>query len=409
MWPFYLLLILIPTQLSKHFWTQESLLLGRRIDYLSPTLFLSDVVLLLLFVLLIFRKDFRTHLLKKLRTVSILSVFLLMQIVISSVKATTTYYSVRLFELWLLVEIVRFLKPSYWRVAGFLAIGVIYSVIIGIGQFLEQRSLSPFLYLLGERRFTLATPGIAKFVFKGRLLLRSYATFPHPNVFGGYLVSVLSFFIPVYSQRNKHLSYFTSWYMVKVTAILFSLVGIFISFSRSAWTAVLVLILMFLLWRRSTKLTWIMATIIGSGLLAEELIVGRFSELLGEGAISVSERVRLMKAGFTMFYSRPLFGVGLGGFIPKLPEVLAPPFVLQPAHSFYVLLFAETGIVGAVLFFRVIVTLIGCLVRQRSYRLLLPLFIIFFLGLADHYFYTAQQTRLLLALVIGMGFAATDR
>ena len=43
---FYLLLLLLPTQLGKHFWPTFSYVLGTRVDYLSPTLYLTDIIIL---------------------------------------------------------------------------------------------------------------------------------------------------------------------------------------------------------------------------------------------------------------------------------------------------------------------------------------------------------------------------
>src|SRR5687767_1088681 len=45
-----LLLLFLPTQLGKHFWPEYSLLSGFRVDYLSPTLYLTDMLVLLLFL-----------------------------------------------------------------------------------------------------------------------------------------------------------------------------------------------------------------------------------------------------------------------------------------------------------------------------------------------------------------------
>src|SRR5476649_2203358 len=47
----YLLIFLLPTQLGIHFWPNFSLLLGIRVDYLSPTLYVTDVVILSLIVI----------------------------------------------------------------------------------------------------------------------------------------------------------------------------------------------------------------------------------------------------------------------------------------------------------------------------------------------------------------------
>ena len=49
-------------------------------------------------------------------------------------------------------------------------------------EFIKQASLNGLFWWLGERTFTSSTPGIAKAVIDGRLLMRPYATFPHPNV-----------------------------------------------------------------------------------------------------------------------------------------------------------------------------------------------------------------------------------
>src|SRR4051812_29891213 len=44
---YFLLLLLLPTQLGKHFWPPFAFVHGLRIDYLSPTVYLTDLLLLL--------------------------------------------------------------------------------------------------------------------------------------------------------------------------------------------------------------------------------------------------------------------------------------------------------------------------------------------------------------------------
>jgi hypothetical protein len=44
---FFLLLVFLPTQLGYHWWPDWALVLGRRLDYLSPTLYLTDVLIVL--------------------------------------------------------------------------------------------------------------------------------------------------------------------------------------------------------------------------------------------------------------------------------------------------------------------------------------------------------------------------
>ena len=43
---FFLLLLLLPVQLGRHFWPEFALVFGIRIDYLSPTIYLTDLLVI---------------------------------------------------------------------------------------------------------------------------------------------------------------------------------------------------------------------------------------------------------------------------------------------------------------------------------------------------------------------------
>jgi len=47
---FYLLILFLPTQLGRHFFFDFSFVSGIRIDYLAPTIYLTDILVLLLFI-----------------------------------------------------------------------------------------------------------------------------------------------------------------------------------------------------------------------------------------------------------------------------------------------------------------------------------------------------------------------
>ena len=53
---FYLLILFLPTQFGKHFFPAFSFVSGVRVDYLSPTLYLTDILVLFLFIFWIFSK-----------------------------------------------------------------------------------------------------------------------------------------------------------------------------------------------------------------------------------------------------------------------------------------------------------------------------------------------------------------
>src|SRR6266704_691714 len=47
---FSLLILFLPTQFGKHFWPSFSIIQGIRVDYLSPTLYFTDILIILLFL-----------------------------------------------------------------------------------------------------------------------------------------------------------------------------------------------------------------------------------------------------------------------------------------------------------------------------------------------------------------------
>src|SRR5581483_7422034 len=57
---FFLSILFLPSQLGKHFWPTFSYVEGIRIDYLSPTLYLTDVLIGLLFFTVLFTRNVQT-------------------------------------------------------------------------------------------------------------------------------------------------------------------------------------------------------------------------------------------------------------------------------------------------------------------------------------------------------------
>ena len=43
-------LCLLPTQLGKHFWPGWSLISGIRVDYLAPTIYLVDIIVIMMII-----------------------------------------------------------------------------------------------------------------------------------------------------------------------------------------------------------------------------------------------------------------------------------------------------------------------------------------------------------------------
>lgn len=372
---FLLVLLFLPTQLGRHFWPSFSYVLGQRVDYLSPTIYFTDTLIAILFLSEI-KKVLKFF--KKNSFILLLSCFFILLLSCFWIHFQKQDPGLLLYK-W--VKLFEFLFFIFWVKSNIeirevlfpLSLGVLGESLLAWLEFSSQRSLG--LWILGERSFHLMTPGIALANWQGRLILRPYATFSHPNVLAGYVLIVLI------------LNLFFEWKpsFLRVLTFIFGSVAIFISFSRTAWF-VWAIILGFWFWTKRKNLT----------------LTSLFFFSLGDEA--VWRRLELTDTALKILKNSPLFGVGLGNFIPKLPEFLIPKkiYFWQPVHNIFFLVLAETGIVGLWVMGYGLWVIIKRLWQKKNLALFYSLFAIILTGLLDHYWLTLQQTQLLLALILGL-------
>ncbi len=427
---FWFLLALLPTQLGVHFWPAWAMVLGRRVDYLSPTISLTDILLFLTvgtFLIFnlkfsIFRQfsKFKIEIFNKKSLVFIAAfIFLVLNVLLAESKPVAMYTWLKVAEFvglgWYIVRT----RPTLATIVTPLSVGVLYSSVLAVAQFILQRSVGGPLWWLGERTFDAATPGIARTVWYGRELLRSYATFPHPNVLGGFLASLLPLLVmslmglmgPM-SQRKK---------LFCIITIVFGSMALLLTFSRSAMVvgAMAMVITLFMSHSRESGnpvfvLNWIRGlvprmTMTVRLLFAFTIITLVFSswflvQSFGNESESVVVRQQLNAAAITLWQSSPLFGVGMGNFLVRLPEVLPSRtiYFLQPVHNVYLLLLVEAGVAGFLPFLWLLWRSFQNFKFQIS-NFKLSLLVFLLLGLVDHYPLTLQQGQVLLTVLVGMG------
>lgn len=407
---FFLFLLTLPTQLGFHLWPEFSLVLGRRIDYFSPTIYLSDLTLTLAIGISVLAGGIGKG---KMRTLFLLALGIMGG---SGILASFTqdylylYAGIRLAEWVLLGWVVQRQRPSLPGMLLPLGVGAIVSSLLAAGQFLAQHSLGGGWYFLGERDFDLFTPGVSHLVSFGRLHLRPYATFSHPNVLGGYLLMVVTLFtftpLSAFNSKTSLIKLDNRFFpfILKSFVLVLGTLGIFLSFSRSAWMVGAFVLSVFIFYtspRRQVILFAYSALVLV--LLAEEALVGRFRALVIQDQISFTDRLEFARSALNIWRTSPFFGVGLFHFIKVLPEFTTTPYLLQPVHSVYLLLLAETGIAGLGLF---ILVIYGALRRAwNTHRAVaMALVVSLLLASVDHYLMTLQQTQLLFALLISLAF-----
>ena len=352
---FHLLIFFLPTQLTYHFWPNWAFVFGIRVDYLSPAIYLTDgliVVLLLLWYL-------RVKLFPKF--VLILIVFALVNSLFSIYPFVSLAKWVKVIEMSLFAFYVSNNKDllktkDFLKVAG---LSLSLFSLIGILQFLKGSTLGGLLYFVGERSFNISTPGIALENIFGREFIRPYSTFPHPNSLAGYFGLFLILF-PGISKLSKILSGFA----VLISGSLSSYIGIAAS----------------ILFRKFSRV--LLVTVILLSLILPILSISGG----GEG---VAERLVLAKEAGEIISNKFFFGSGLNTFVVQNP-------LLQPVHNIFLLVFSELGIFG----------LLGLSwLIFKGYKKFPAAFIFILLtGFFDHYWLTLQQNMLLLALVFGLVF-----
>lgn len=356
---FYLILFLIPSNLGKHFILPSSSVGGSLVDYLIPTVYLTDILIVLLLIV----KPLKAIP----KTLIIFLLLLLPSVIFAASPVPAVYKWLKFLEIGLLVSWIRQYRVTLNSAIAVksVALAVIFQSALAVGQWFNQGSIFNNYLFLGEQPYTSATAGIDKIVWlDGSLKAPPMGTTPHPNVLGGFLVVAL-----------QGLSFASA----KVSPYWIALVPLFLTFSLSAWLA-------FLLRSKWTMLAGVAALI----------ILGKNLSFLAPET-SFSRRNQLTQMALSMFKDKPLTGVGLNNFTVAMDQyglIPATTRFLQPVHNIYLLVLSETGLIGTLGFLYVFLK--GPSLRSKAG----PYWILLFLGLFDHWPLTLQTGLLLWSLTL---------
>lgn len=345
---------LLPTQLGLHLNSLSSTVYGFQIDYLIPTIYLTDLIALTIILLEIRKIKF------KFWYVFFYVIFALLNISISDLFLPSLYKWVKITELILLGLIIlntrkfdvfkHFIKP--------LSFSMFIVCVLGILQFLNKGSIGGLFYWLGERSFIFSDPNVAPF---------PYSTFSHPNSFAGFLMVFGIFLLQLKVKFNP--KYF--W-------ILLILILINLLLTNSLNVYMTIVFLSFVMVKKNSAFLFL---------------------TFDTSQRFITHRLELIKASIQMIKENLSLGVGLNNFIPNLPKVTNTylnAWELQPVHNIFLLIFSETGIIGLLAFGYLL--LVGLTVN--SYGLIA----IILTGLSDHYWLTLQQNMLLFTYVLVVNY-----
>ncbi len=410
---YLLLLLFLPSQFGKHFWPSFSYVSGVRVDYLSPTIYLTDILILLL-LFSVFIKSSGIKILKKIKRfrvfsihLSLIIIFLIINIVFSQNKPLSIYGALRFLE-FLFLGVLTFYKIKKNNISTLISIfsiSVIVESLIGIFQYIKQGSIGGILYLLGERSFNGGTPGIANISVDGELILRAYGTFSHPNVLAGFLLLSLTFLLFNFGFKK-------SIGLTPLVAIILGSIALFLTFSRIPIILFILslFIFVFLKTKKYTVKKIMISTVILTSLIVSFLFYAPFylrffqSSVLEESFIL---REKLILENIRPIWENLIFGTGLYNYF-LANTILKDVFVLQPVHNIFLLVLIQTGLIGLLYFLWFLYKTYLKVLEKKKLFLKLLFFYIIVIGLFDHYFLTLQQGQLMFSFWLGYFWSRDD-
>lgn len=227
-----------------------------------------------------------------------------------------------------------------WLVTA-LILGVLFEGLLGIYQWSAGRTLG--LFFLGEP--TQFDPG------------RALGTIGHPNGFAQYLAATMPLGLALLFLDIKGI------YKALVGAVLgVGFLGLLFSLSRGGWlgfVAASIAVLVFAVRRRRQNLK--IAFVAGGSILLVLLLLTLSQRGLIANRLTSYEAIQsalirgtLNEGAIAMIKDHPFFGVGLNNYALFMPEYDPIDYLGERrpviVHNVFLLIVAETGLVGAVAF-----------------------------------------------------------
>ncbi len=349
-----------------------------------------------------------------------LGIFLLtsaVSLAITSKFWLSLYGFLKLTELGLLFLYVKnnfskfFNLDWFWRI--FIASALVQSAV-AIAQFFWQKSLG-LKHI--ESPLSPSLAGVAKIVVNGQNHIRAYGLVPHPNILAAILISAIFGLAYLFI---KNFSKVLKWRMaVYVGTLILISTALFFTFSRGVtlvgfsallfWAAIIFLPRRQENYRRPTIIFVVTLSIVFCLLLIVfwPYVTARYDvQSLGQSQ-ALNLRVFYNQVALDFIKNSPIFGIGQDNFVWSLSSLnLLPAWAYQPVHNIYLLIAAETGILGLLAFLIFLFFTLKSAWRSRSDLaiscLLFIVFCLLIIGLFDHFLWDLQQGQIIFWLFLGI-------
>jgi len=283
---------------------------------------------------------------------------------------------------------------------------ILFQSVIAILQATSQASLG--LQKYGELTLDPATLGTSIIFADGVRFLRGYGLSDHPNILGGCLAFglILMLAVVIYGKRRESVP----------ASVVFpiSFLALVLTFSRSAWLSFFVagsfMVGCEALARRWKPVKRAILLGVLSMLIVMPFItqnISLFQSRLNSGNTvendPLKERGFLLDAGNTIFAEHIAFGIGLGAAPLAMKNRFENfPLNYQPPHYVILVVAMETGVLGGVFYFLLLLVPAlsfilrwkACIDKPRMMGTLALLLAMFVVGLFDYYTWLYAPGRL---------------
>lgn len=369
---------------NTEFVLSEPFVDGIFVNYFVPTFSILDLGLVLFLASLFIKKGFSCLIsifINWKNGLFLLLIFLFIQSFILG-EFLVLLNSLRLFSilyiLYVLVDVYKgsFLKRFFIPSSLLFVPVLIFQGVLGIVQFLRGSSVG--LSFLGESSVVSGMQGSSFIDLGSDLYLRAYGTFPHPNVFAGFLLLFMFLGVFLFENGFKKRGLFFVLSSFLFMLFTFSRVGIFLG----------VVVLLFFLFKNLVKSDTLYS-------FSPVLLIERFVNLFDGGDSGLGDRLELLKSSFSVLRENWFLGVGFGNYVSGLegfvPRGINGLLLAQPVHNVFVLLLCELGVFGVLLFLYSIIVFFLRYLKRMCWFKWLVVFCFVVIGLWDHYLLSLPQ------------------
>lgn len=230
--------------------------------------------------------------------------------------------------------------------------------------------------------------------------LRAYGTFNHPNILGGFCVLGLLASLELSRSANKRQQ------VLLMILSIFSTVGIFFSFSRSAWLATIISMIIVIIKNIKEKNYLEIKTLLASLAIGIFLIIIFFNFIIIRSDFSnrlekksLNDRGLQITESLKLFQTFNQFGVGINNYTVALNHLYpnSSAYSLQPVHNLYLLILTELGYIGLISFLLLIIL---TFIRSQNLKEVVWLVPLLIISLLDHYLWTQYVGIILFWLIL---------